>query len=438
MSFPGRFPDSTATLSQWLAWQETLHPNAIDLDLDRLRRTLDRLQWRRPACPVITVAGTNGKGSSVALTSRILGAAGYRVGTFTSPHLLRYNERITIDGREVSDASLIAAFERIDAARDTDTLTFFEFNTLAALLVFETAGLEAIVLEVGMGGRLDAVNIVDADVAIITSVALDHCDWLGTDVEAIGREKAGILRAGRPAIFGSRNMPDSVATAARELGSDLRRLGRDFDWQPDSSGWEWRGREHRHEGLPVPALAGGIQFDNAATVLAALESIAVKLPVQRAAVEDGLRTVRLPGRFQVVPGAVEWILDVAHNPAAAVTLAQQLAARVHRERTIAVCGILGDKDIEGIAAQVRDCFDAWIVVGLGSARALGVDTLAERLQAAGARNVSVAADVAAGCRAASAAAVAGDRIVVFGSFLTVGPALDWLQSHGRGFALRFA
>jgi dihydrofolate synthase/folylpolyglutamate synthase len=417
-----------------LSWQETLHPNAIDLGLDRLRRTLDRLAWRRPGCPVITVGGTNGKGSTVAMTNAILAAAGYRVGTFTSPHLLRYNERITIAGSEVSDASLIAAFERIDAARGEDTLTFFEFNTLAALLVFETARPDTILLEVGMGGRLDAVNIVDADVAVISSVALDHCDWLGNDVEAIGREKAGILRAARPAIFGSRDMPASVAAAARELGSDLRRLGPDFDWQRDDAGWTWRGREQRFESLPVPALAGEIQFDNASAVLAALESVADRLPVPRAALEQGLRTVHVPGRFQVVAGPVQWILDVAHNPAAAVALARQLAARPHGGRTIAVCGILADKDIEGIAREVRDCFDAWIVVGLTSARALSVDALAERLGATGARNISTAVDVETGCRAASAAATEGDRVVVFGSFLTVGPAIEWLQTHRAGFA----
>src|SRR5690606_8309196 len=195
------------SLADWLRWQESLHPSTIDLGLERMRRTLERLQWRAPACPVITVAGTNGKGSTVALTARILRAAGYRVGTFTSPHLIRYNERIVIDGREVSDASLVAAFERIDAARGDDTLTFFEFNTLAALLVFDTACLDAIVLEVGLGGRLDSVNAVDADVAVVTSIALDHCDWLGSDLEAIGREKAGIFRSGKPAIYGSREMP---------------------------------------------------------------------------------------------------------------------------------------------------------------------------------------------------------------------------------------
>ena len=230
------------SLADWLAWQETLHPNAIDLGLDRLQRTLDRLRWQRPACPVITVAGTNGKGSCVALTARILGEAGYRVGTFTSPHLLRYNERIAIDGVDVSDEALVAAFERIDAARGEDTLTFFEFNAAAALLVFADAHPDAVVLEVGMGGRLDAVNVVDADVALVTSIDLDHCEWLGRDREAIGREKAGIFRAGRPAIFGSRDMPASIRESAQQVAADLQQLGRDFDWVRSGDRWTWRGR----------------------------------------------------------------------------------------------------------------------------------------------------------------------------------------------------
>lgn len=422
----------TRSLADWLRWQETLHPSAIDLGLDRMRRTLQRLEWRQPRCPVITVAGTNGKGSTVALTSQVLRAAGYRVGTFTSPHLIRYNERIVIDGREVSDASLVAAFERIDAARGDDTLTFFEFNTLAALLVFDTAGLDAIVLEVGLGGRLDSVNAVDADVAIVTSIALDHTDWLGPDLESIGREKAGIFRAGKPAIFGSREMPASIAAAAQQLGAPLYRLGQDFDWRRDDDRWSWRGRTTSYDDLPRPALHGELQFDNASTVLFALECLSSRLPITRAAIEQGLGNVTLPGRFQVVrrsrPAAVEWILDVAHNPAAAQALAGQLAARPTTARTIAVCGILGDKDIEGIAGALRGLFDAWIVVGLQSARAVPVDALSERLAKLGATVDATARDVAAGCEIAQTTARAGDRIVVFGSFLTVGPALEWLQA----------
>lgn len=420
------------SLADWLRWQETLHPSSIDLGLERMRRTLQRLDWRQPACPVITVGGTNGKGSTVALTSRILRAAGYRVGTFTSPHLIRYNERIVIDGREVSDASLAAAFERIDAARGSDTLTFFEFNTLAGLLVFDTAGLDAIVLEVGLGGRLDSVNAVDPDVAVVTSIALDHCDWLGPDLESIGREKAGIFRPGKPAIFGSRQMPASIAATAEQLGTPLYRLGQDFDWRHDGERWSWRGRTTNYDHLPRPALHGELQFDNASSVLCALECLSSRLPIAREAIEQGLENVTLPGRFQVVPrtepAAIEWILDVAHNPAAAQALAGQLASRPTSGRTIAVCGILGDKDIDGIASALRSSFDSWIVVGLQGARAVPVDALAQRLAKMDATVATTAPDVAAGCEIAQAMARAGDRIVVFGSFLTVGPALEWLHA----------
>jgi len=420
-------------LADWLAWQETLHPNAIDLGLERLQRTLDRLDWRRPDCPVVTVAGTNGKGSCVALTARILAESGLRVGTFTSPHLLRYNERIAVGGVEVSDEALMAAFERIDAARGDDTLTFFEFNAAAALLVFADAQPDAIVLEVGMGGRLDAVNVVDADVALITSIDLDHCDWLGRDRETIGREKAGIMRAGRPAIFGARDMPLAIREHARQIGADLQQLGRDFDWLPLGERWSWRGRGSEQRDLPAPALRGEIQYDNASAVLAVLEALQSRLRVPRSGIERGLLTVSLPGRFQIVrrtrPRPIEWILDVAHNPAAARTLAAQLAAKERRGRTIAVCGVLGDKDVEGIVSELQGSFDAWVIVGLQGGRALEPEVLAERVRAGGVKVEAVAADVVAGCRAAEALAQSGDRVVVFGSFLTVGPALAMLASR---------
>ena len=429
-------PPSVArrSLSEWLSWQETLHPSAIDLGLDRLHRTLQRLEWRRPSAPVITIGGTNGKGSSAALTAAILAAAGYRVGVFTSPHLIRYHERITIDGSEVSDASLIAAFERIDVARATDTLTFFEFNTLAALLVFETAGLDAIVLEVGMGGRLDAVNVVDPDVALVTSIALDHCDWLGGDLESIGREKAGIFRPGRPAVFGSRTAPESIEATAASLGANLLRLGRDFDWTRSEGRWTWRGRSGVLTDLPRPALAGDIQFDNASAVLCVLECLADRLPHGRAAMEAGLRNVRLPGRFQIVARhGREWILDVAHNPAAAATLAAQLAARPISGRTLAVCGILADKDIEGVGAALLDAIDAWVIAGLSGPRAVTPAQLAERLRRIGANVAAIADTVIAACSTAQSLAAPGDRIVVFGSFLTVGPALEVMYSGSDVF-----
>ncbi len=416
------------TLTDWLAWQQTLHPSAIDLGLTRLNRTLARLGWRQPACPVITVAGTNGKGSSVALLNRILGEAGYRVGTFTSPHLLRYNERIVIADREISDASLIAAFERIDAARGAETLTYFEFNALAALLVFETAGLDVLVLEVGLGGRLDAANVVDADVALITSIDLDHCDWLGPDVESIGREKAGIFRAGQTAIFGTGAMPASIPSVADALGTRLLVHDRDFSGERAGDRWSWRGVRHHLDDLPAPALFGDIQFDNAAAVLTVLEAITARLPVSRDAIERGLRTVQIAGRFQRIRREHEWILDVAHNPAAARILAAQLTTAAVPGRTIGVCGILGDKDIEGICGVLAPRIDAWVVAGLGGDRSIAPADLAARLRQSGATIVATADTVASACAIAASLAESADRIVVFGSFLTVGAALEWLES----------
>ncbi len=431
------------SLSDWLSWQESLHPNPIDLGLVRLQRALAQLHWLPPACPVITVGGTNGKGSSVALLNSILTAAGYRVGTFTSPHLLHYNERITIANAEVSDASLVAAFERIDSARGADTLTFFEFNAIAALLIFETACLDVWVLEVGLGGRLDAVNAVDCDAALVTSIALDHCDWLGNDVDSIGREKAGIFRSSRPAVFGSREMPESIAAVAAETGAQLLRLGVDFDYARTDHSWAWHAGaalgNRYYDDLPLPALVGDIQFDNAAAVLAVLASLESRLTVDVAAIREGLAAVRLRGRFQrFVLDGVEWILDVAHNPAAAHTLATQLTAYsaghsrsdAQSGKTIAVCGILADKDIAGVCGALRACFDRWLVVGLTGPRALPVNALAERVQQAGAQNVAMAATVMAACENIRLSAAAGDRVVVFGSFLTVAAGLAWLNTQG--------
>ncbi|MFO7304847.1 MAG: bifunctional tetrahydrofolate synthase/dihydrofolate synthase [Gammaproteobacteria bacterium] len=416
-------------LSDWLSWQERLHPSAIELGLERVRRTLARLGWRPPTVPVITVAGTNGKGSTVALLTRILTEAGYRVGTFTSPHLIRYNERIAIAEKEVSDASLLTAFERIDSARGGDTLTFFEFNTIAALLIFETAGVDVLVLEVGMGGRLDAVNVVDPDVAVITSIAVDHREWLGQDVEAIGAEKAGILRAGRPAIFGSRDMPRSVGSVAAELGSQLQCLGRDFDWERADESWSFKHETSDMEGLPLPALPGEVQLDNAAAALACLACVRHRLPVARSAIERGLVTVALPGRFQRIECETEWILDVAHNPAAASVLGRSLRSLAARRPCVAVCGVLGDKDLDNIYRELADVLDVWVVAGLQGQRALDSNTLARRLRDLGARIDSACEDVPQACARALHLAGREGRVAVFGSFLTVGPALQWLREH---------
>jgi dihydrofolate synthase/folylpolyglutamate synthase len=420
-----------ARLSDWLDWQQSLHPHAIDLGLGRVARVLARTGWRRGSEPVITVAGTNGKGSCAALLDSILRAAGYRVGTFTSPHLIDYRERVHLDGHMVSEASLVAAFERIADALGDDTLTFFEFNTLAALLVFETFAPDAIVLEVGMGGRLDAVNVVDADVAIVASVGLDHTDWLGADVEAIGREKAGIFRKGRPAICGMPVPPGSVLRAARDCGANLRLRGRDFDViEHNAQHWGFRCGTHVERDLPVPALQGAVQLGNAATVLAALRELGDRLPVDRPAVERGLRSVSLAGRFQrrVDQRGFEWIFDVAHNPDAAAVLAENLARHPVPGRTIALCGMLGDKDVAGVLAKLSPVVGLWLAAGTDGARGLSDVQLAGRGRGAGI-DMLPAGPVAEALQHAATLARAGDRIVVFGSFHTVGPALSAIGDH---------
>jgi dihydrofolate synthase / folylpolyglutamate synthase len=422
-----------SSLEQWLAYQTQVHPHAIDLGLDRLRQVLDRLGWRAPTVPVITVAGTNGKGSVSGYCASIMAAAGYRVGTFTSPHLRDYRERIRVHDRWVSAQELVSAFERIEAARGQVGLTFFEFNTLAALLVFEAAKLDAWVLEIGMGGRLDAVNVVDPDVAVVVSIGLDHQEYLGATLDAIAREKAGIFRPGRPAVLGSLNMPGVVEATARGIGAALKRLGSEYTYVREGAGWQYRGSRWHLPHLPAPALIGDTQYANAATALAALEEIDARLPIGAAAVARGLEGVRLAARFQVIAparsGAPTWILDVAHNPAAARVLARNLRDRPGAGRTLAVCGILTDKDAAGVAAELRDCVDAWWCVSTEGERGRSGAALAKTVSLEVAAPVEAADSTAAGCAAALAHAIPGDRILVFGSFHTVGPALDWLEAH---------
>ena len=409
-------------VADWLAWQQAAHPVEIDPGLERVGEAWRRIGQPLPAC-VLTIGGTNGKGSVSAYLDAILRAAGYDTGLFTSPHLLRYNERIRIRGREIADPALVSAFATIDAARGDVSLTYFEWNALAALVAFAQARVDVAVLEVGMGGRLDAVNILDADAAAVVSVGLDHREWLGETVEAIGAEKAAIFRPGRPAIFGGRILPRSVAAHAAAIGAKLRRIGTDFDYVERADGWDYVGFGSRRRELPLPALSGASQLGNAAVALAMLEAVEPRLLVPDEAVRAGLSGARLPGRFQVLPGAPEWILDVAHNPDAGRSLAASLAARPCRGRTIAVCGILADKDTAGIAAALAGVIDRWIAVGLEGPRALPPAELALRLEAGGARPVVTAPDVAAGIALARRESAPEDRIVVFGSFLTVGPAL---------------
>jgi dihydrofolate synthase/folylpolyglutamate synthase len=422
MSRPVRF----VRLVEWLEWQQSAHPRAIDLGLERVARVLDRTGWSGLRQPVITVGGTNGKGSCVALADAMLRAGGYRVGTFTSPHLVDYRERIRVDGEWISEASLLVAFERIADALGGDSLTFFEFNTLAALLVFETAAPDAVVLEVGLGGRLDAVNVVDADVAVIVSVGLDHMEYLGPDVESIGREKAGIFRRGRAAICGMPEPPRSVLEVARSVGARLQTRGRDFGGvERTDGGWDYCDSQGLLEGLPSPALQGEAQVGNAATALAALRDQSLRLPLSRAAIERGLAGVQLPGRFQRVPaaGGFEWVLDVAHNPDAAAVLAANLARHPVPGRTLAVCGMLADKDAPAVLVALRDRMDRWFAAATDGPRGLSDKDLG----AIGAR-VGIAMTPNGAVRdamhAAACEARTGDRVVVFGSFHTVGPALS--------------
>ncbi len=424
---------ASRTLDDWLAHQTQAHPVAIDLGLARPLAVLARLGWQRPAVPVITVAGTNGKGSVVATCAAVLRAAGLRVGVFTSPHFRDYRERIVVDGRRARSAELIEAFERIEAARGELSLTFFEYNTLAAFLIFEAARLDAWVLEIGLGGRLDAVNIVDPDVAVVVSIGLDHQDFLGPTLEDIGREKAGIFRAQRPAVLGSRRMPESVAATAQSLGATLKRLGREFDFDLLAQGWRYRGPRWTLE-LPAPALRGAVQYANAATALAALEALPAGVAIPAAAVAAGLRGVSLVGRFQQIPspasGGPLWILDVAHNPDAAAILAENLRAEPVAGRTIAVCGILADKDAAAIVTALAGVIDRWCCVATPGERGRSGAVLAALAAPLVGTPVGAFETLPAACAAALQGAGAADRIVVFGSFHTVGPALDWLEENG--------
>jgi dihydrofolate synthase/folylpolyglutamate synthase len=421
MPVPVRF----TRLADWLDWQQSAHPKEIELGLGRVARVLARTGWRAPTRPVITIAGTNGKGSCVALLDAMLRAGGYQVGTFTSPHLVDYRERVRVDGRWISEASLVAAFERIADARGPDSLTFFEFSTLAALLVFETRAPDVLLLEVGMGGRLDAVNVVDADVAVVTSVGLDHLEWLGNDAESIAREKAGIFRPGRAAICGTSDPPSSLLATAEQLGSVLRLRGRDFDVRASGEGtWDYVDRSGELERLPTPALEGVVQTGNAATAIAALRALGDRLPLERSAIERGLREVRLPGRFQRTTGrdGVEWVFDVAHNPDAAIVLAANLARCPVPGRTLAVCGMLVDKDVAGVIGPLRDAVSVWFAATTGGSRGMSDSDLVRRAAPAGVEMIA-AGTVPEAMRLAARSARAGDRVVVFGSFLTVGPAL---------------
>lgn len=415
------------SLSQWLVHLESMHPVAIDMGLDRVAAVGERLKLHFD-CPVITVGGTNGKGSTCAMLESMLMQGSYRVGLYTSPHILDFNERARIDGHSVSDTVLCDAFTAVEAVRGDISLTYFEFTTLAILKLFADAKLDAVILEVGLGGRLDAVNIIDPDVAIVTSVDLDHQQYLGDTREKIGFEKAGIFRPQRAAICGDPSPPQSLVEHANNIGADLWLFGRDFNYSGDRQQWSYGGRSVRRHALAYPSLRGANQLLNASAALAALEVLRDRLPLGAQEVRAGLVLVELPARFQVLPGRPAVILDVAHNPHAAATLAQNLDQMGFFPYTYAVFGAMSDKDIAGVLSHLKDKIDHWYLCDLPLPRAASAESLAAALGSAGfvagntggtERSVQCFATPAEAYAAARDSVSENDRIVVFGSFLTV-------------------
>jgi dihydrofolate synthase/folylpolyglutamate synthase len=421
------------TLAAWLDHQQRIHPRAVELGLDRVREVWGRLGAPMPAPVVIAVGGTNGKGSTVAFLEAMLGAAGKRVGAYTSPHLLHYNERVRVAGRDVEDAALLDAFARIEAARGSIALTYFEFGTLAALWIFAHAALDVALLEVGLGGRLDAVNVVDADAAIVTTVDLDHQDWLGDDRDSIGREKAGIFRAGRPAIIGEAAPPAALLDAASHIGADLLRAGRDYTFARAGEGWTWRCATDALA-LPMPQLAAPCQLANAAAAIAALHALGDRIAWNPQAIRAGVATARAAARLQRFAGDPALIVDVAHNPQAARALAEWLQGTRPRGRTLAVFGALGDKDVRGIAATLAAGIDAWYLAGLNEDSPRGLDVSALHAAVAPALDGSAlhadSPSVAAALDRAFADACRGDRVLAFGSFFVAAGALEFARARG--------
>jgi len=418
-----------STLDQWLVHCAAMHPTEIDLSLERVVEVRARLGIEFKV-PLITVAGTNGKGSTCAMLEAIALQAGYRVGLYAKPHLVHFEERCRVDGRMVDAAQLLPHFEAVEAARGEITLSIFEFTTLAIARLLSQAPLDLVILEVGLGGRFDAVNAFDADCAVITSIDLDHMEFLGPDRESIGREKAGIMRAGKPVVVSDPVPPRSVVAQAEQIGADLWLFGRDFNYAGDRQQWNWAGRERRYNGLAYPALRGANQLLNAAGALAAFEAMRAVLPITAQAVRNGFALVELPGRFQIVAGQPTLVLDVAHNPHSVAALAQNLDQMGFHPRTHAVFGAMRDKDVAAILARMVPLVDAWHFTDLPLPRAASAQELAGihaacKAKAPGPAPVTVQChpDPQAALAAALAAADPADRIIVFGSFYTVGGVL---------------
>ena len=423
-------PDAQSSLESWLTWLQTLSATEIDLGLDRVHAVHDRLGI--PEAPrTLVVGGTNGKGSSVAMLDALLRTTGEVTGSYTSPHVLRYNERIRVAGRMVSDAEIVAAFRAVEDVRGDVPLTYFEFGTLAALVVFAEQRVETAILEVGLGGRLDAVNVVEPDATLITNVSLDHCDWLGEDVETIAAEKAGILRAGRPAVFGAPDVPRAITRRAAELRTELRCAGRDFHIvRVGDSSWDWRGLEIELADLDVPALPGRHQLENAAAVLALLEATGCLEPLDVSTVNDALADVSIEGRSQRIDAlGRRWLVDGAHNAASAAALGETLRDLAPAGALTVILGILSDKDAAAIVAAIAPYVERWILTAPDSSRAIPARDLAATVEASVGGVIDVADSVALAIDHAAAVTSAGQLIVIAGSFYTAGAALDRLQPY---------
>ena len=415
-------------LCDWLEWQEELHFTAIELGLDRCTVVAENMGLLDPDFTVISVAGTNGKGSSVTMMEAILGNSGYKTGCYTSPHLIHYNERIKLDGVEVSDEMLCESFSRIDHARGDISLTYFEFGTLAALDIFHQANVDVALLEVGLGGRLDAVNCLDADVALVTSVDLDHMQWLGPDRETIGREKAGIFRGDKPAICSDPHPPETVLQYAEEIGATLYIPGRDFNYQLSEDNWSWQWGSVIYENLPRPDQYNSCQIQNAAGVLMVLNTLKSRLPVDDRAIEKGLEDFSLAGRFQMLSEGTQTILDVAHNNQSAKMLVHNLKQFPNSGKTHIIIGMLKDKDRNSILGELIEIADYWHTVTISNSRGTDSETIKNELLDLGVTvPISESDTVANTFLKLQKETGMHDRIVVTGSFLSVGDAIKYLK-----------
>lgn len=418
----------SSNLNDWLAWQESVNPEEIDLGLNRITELLQRLDLDLPKI-VLTVGGTNGKGSTVALLESLLAAAGYSVGAYTSPHLLHYNERIRVLGQPVDDRVIVRAFRRIEAVRADVQLTFFEFGTLAALCVFAEARPDVVLLEVGLGGRLDAVNAVDPAGVIVTSIGLDHQSWLGNDLEAIATEKAGIMRAGRPAIFAGETAPKSIARTASRIGANLYCRGADYEFRERGQLWDWQAPDRRLDGLKKPGLEGVHQLSNAAAALMLLHTVGLLDRMHREQIDAGLAAAALAARFQRVGSEPEWIVDVAHNPAAATALESVLSRSRPEGHTFALAGMLTDKDRGATVRALSAAVDTWFAVDIDSDRAVSAETLAAEIANQTDSPCRYFPSLLPALDHLSKIAGPDDRVVIFGSFLLAGPVLAWLAER---------